>query len=117
MVLRSDVSGKIQMNCLLSVRALPARCMPAAAADVTLTLPQGMPELKLGLNDMLSAGGGADGPESMGPSSMGRESPGGYSSGGGGGGSREAGCGAARLPRACSRLRLLTPRRGAQQIH
>ena len=55
-----------------------------------------MPELKLGLNDMLSGAGGGDGPDSMGPSSMGRESPGGYSSGGGGGGSREAGCGATR---------------------
>ena len=85
MVLRSDVSGKIQMKCFLTVRAAQLRVAECAAAQTLCRLrAQGMPELKLGLNDRLSGGdGGAD----SGPSSFGGGAPSG----------REAsGCGSAR---------------------
>jgi hypothetical protein len=87
-VLRSDVSGKVQMKCFLSVRAPAQRLLlkrTRACSRVPTCAAQGMPELKLGLNDRLSAAGGdaggADGGDA-GPSSAG-----GYS----GGGSRCAG--------------------------
>ena len=81
-VLRSDVSGKIQMKCFLTVRAVQLR--DATAQTLSRLRAQGMPELKLGLNDRLSGGdGGAD----SGPSSFGGGAPSG----------REAsGCGSAR---------------------
>ena len=58
-VLRSDVSGKIQMKCFLTVRgsaAAPRRLQALRRRD-----PQGMPELKLGLNDRLSSSDGGEG--------------------------------------------------------
>ena len=91
MVLRSDVSGKIQMKCFLTVRRRRAGQRARRRADGPHTRPsQGMPELKLGLNDRLSVEGGS----TDGPSSMHEAGP----SGGGSGGARRV----ARRPLRCA---------------
>jgi hypothetical protein len=94
-ILRSDVSGKIQMRCFLSVRVPSVAhggsvCAALAAAaptcvDLRLVRPQGMPELKLGLNDRLSGGDGGGGESGPASSGMVGSSPAG----------RDGGCAAA----------------------
>jgi hypothetical protein len=101
-ILRSDVSGKIQMKCFLSVRVLSAapeqrpRSPCHRGIDflaVCIVCPQGMPELKLGLNDRLSGGDGGGGESGPSSSGMVGSSPAG----------REAGCAPAEHT-ACSVL-------------
>lgn len=77
-VLRSDVSGKVLMKCFLSVRPACLR-LPSLVAHAWLA--QGMPELKLGLNDHFSAEGAGEAPASTSIPSFGGGSPGGASSG------------------------------------
>jgi len=61
-VLRSDVAGRVLMKCYLSVR--PHLRLLSAFHHLSLQQRQGMPELKIGLNDRLTAEGSADGPPS-----------------------------------------------------
>lgn len=64
-VLRSDVAGRVLMKCFLSVcsrRFSPENI--TRNANLNFACGQGMPELKIGLNDRLTAEGSADGPPS-----------------------------------------------------